>query len=65
MTLYNEQPLIFSHKNVFLSYVEYNKWPMTFGYPSQQKYFFNIQWHKEKTFKHQNNNNTIKINAIL
>ena len=36
--------------------------PLTFSYASQQKYFINIQWHKEKTFKHECN--TMKINNI-
>ena len=33
----NEQPLIFSHEKVFLSYTEYNKWSLNFGYANQQK----------------------------
>ena len=44
--------IIISHKKVFLSYIAHNERPLTFGYISLQKYFFNIQWHKKKTFKH-------------
>ena len=29
-----------------------NDWPLTFDYANLQKYFFNIQWHKKKIFKH-------------
>ena len=36
---------------MFLSYIERNERPLNFGQANLQKYFFNIQWHKEKTFK--------------
>ena len=39
-------------KKVFLLYITSNKRPPTIGCGRSQKYFFNIQWHKEKTFKH-------------
>ena len=49
------------------SYIACNEQPLTLGYASLWKYIFNIQCHKEKTFKHlyfQNYYNKIKINLV-
>ena len=66
MTSYNEWPQFLTTK-VFLSITALNEWFLFFGYVSLQKYFFNILWLKEKTFKRlyfETYRNTIKINAI-
>ena len=51
MTSWNEKPVIFSYKVMFLSHITCKERPPNFGCASLQKYFFNIQRHKEKTFK--------------
>ena len=65
----NELPQILRHKFFFYHILHLINDPLTSGYASLQKYFFNIQWHQEKTFKHlfilkkKPNCNTIKIKA--
>ena len=44
--------LVLSWIYYILSYIACNEQPLTFAYTRLQKYFFSIQWHKEKTFKH-------------
>ena len=46
------------------TYIACNSWLFTFGYACQQKYLFNIQWHKKKTFIDTFETSTIKINVI-
>ena len=62
MNVVTDDHPIFSYKNKSF-YDICTKRPLTFGCASLQKYFFNIQWHKEKTFKRlyfQNYFNIIK-----
>ena len=47
-----EDPKILAIKKVFLSYIACNERLVIFSYAYQQKYFFSLQWHEEKAFKH-------------
>ena len=67
--MYNERPLIISHKKVFLSYIACNEQPRTFGmlaYKNISLTFNNIKRKHSSTYLYfQNYCNIIKINAIL
>ena len=64
MISHNGEPLIFNHKNVFLSYIACNE-HLIFGYTSQQKYFSTSndidRKHSNTYLYFQNNCNTIRI----
>ena len=61
---------------MFSLYIACNEQTLNFGYASLQKYFSNIQWHKEKTYEHlfilsnllwynQNQSNTVNKQCSL